>query len=187
MQKDMLAVFHHVKDRMAVHPRLIVLERQLSFLASMLGAAVLPCLPRFAPPRFAVTLEDVVALRLQLLVEDGHLVGELRLALLILTSYLVASLGEVAHLDVVHLLVLLKGGTTLAEIVGRLTLVVDDGIYRVVVSRVQGLVRSSFCFWVFSSNRRWNSSVVMLSTVETCASMFLFSDETLLSFIVLFV
>ena len=50
MQKDMLAVFHHVKDRMAVHPRLIVLERQLSFLASMLGAAVLPCLPRFAPP-----------------------------------------------------------------------------------------------------------------------------------------
>ena len=94
--------------------------------------------PTICPPRFAVTLEDVVALRLQLLVEDGHLVGELRLALLILTSYLVASLGEVAHLDVVHLLVLLKGGTTLAEIVGRLTLVVDDGIYRVVVSRVQG-------------------------------------------------
>lgn len=119
-KKHILAVFHHVKDRIAVRPRPYFSEVS-AFISRFHAGCSSPAMsPTICPPRFAVTLEDVVTLRLKLLVEDAHLVGELRLALLVLTSYLVASLGELAHLDVVHLLVLLEGGTALAEIVGSL-------------------------------------------------------------------
>ena len=54
------------------------------------------------PPRFAVTLEDVVALRLKLLVEDGQLVGDFSLCLSVVEACRTSVVTEILQGDIME-------------------------------------------------------------------------------------